>query len=122
MPFSRYATVLHLLGKAPIDAGAQSLENASLAVRLRNEIVHYKSRWGVDLDRAKLFVSLQAKAHRRPPFQPASGMNFFPHHCLSANCAAWAVESCAAFINLFYSHLGVQSPLAAYTDRLRARP
>jgi|ERR1017187_1287235 hypothetical protein len=98
------------------------MENASLLVKLRNEIVHYKSRWGVELERARLVGALEAKRHRRPPFMPATGMNFFPHHCLSADCAAWAVESSAALIDVFYEHLGVASPLAAYAERLKARP
>jgi hypothetical protein len=119
---SRYATVLHLLHKDAIDAGAAVSENASLVVKLRNEIVHYKSKWGTELERAKLFGTIQAKSHRRPPFQPATGMNFFPHHCLSAECAAWAVESCAGYITLFYNNLGIPSPLANYADRLKTRP
>jgi hypothetical protein len=115
---SRYATVLHLLKKKPIDFGTRIPQNASMVVKLRNEIVHYKSKLGVDLDRVKLFRALQKKGHRRPPFQQGSGMNFFPHFCLSADCAAWAAQSCIRFINQFYEFLEISSPLSAYSSRL----
>ena len=119
---SRYATVLHLLNKEAIDFGAEIAQNATLVVKLRNEIVHYKSVWGVDLDRAKLFASIQKKGHRPPPFQPTKGMNFFPHYCLSADCAAWAVESCVRFVDQFYERLEIPSPLLAHEKGLNPRP
>jgi hypothetical protein len=118
----RFQTVLHLLGKAEIDRGGQAFEDASLAIRLRNEIVHHKSRLGVELDRKDLFVKMKYKAHARPPFRSAYGMNFFPHHCLSAECAEWAVNSCVLFLGAFYSQLGVAAPVDAKDARLRARP
>lgn len=49
----RYETVLHLLGKKAIVRGRSTWQNADLAVGLRNELVHYKSKWSSQLERAK---------------------------------------------------------------------
>ena len=70
----RYRCVLHLLRKAPLNCGEQPWQDAARVVRLRNESVHYKSRWGQDLDRSKLVRVLQPRRSRKPPFIP-EGMN-----------------------------------------------
>lgn len=114
----RYALVLHLLRKAPLDRSAQPWQDTSLVVRLRNELVHYKSRWGKDLERSKLLRSLQNKSHPKPPFIQGSA-NFFPHECLSASCASWAVQSCIAFLDAFYINLGFANRLDPYRTRLQ---
>ena len=114
---SRYEIMLHLLRKTPLPHGEQPSQDASLVVRLRNELVHYKSRWGEDLERQKLFVALQQKNHPKPPFI-SDNVNFFPHECLSAACACWAVSSIVKFIDKFYDRLGIQTPLSGYRDRL----
>lgn len=72
----RYATVLHLLNKQAIDRGGGPWQEAALVIRLRNELVHYKSRWGHELDRSKLFQSLQGENHRRPPYLEGTLISF----------------------------------------------
>jgi hypothetical protein len=47
----RYQIVLHLLEKNCLNRGEQPWQDAALVVRLRNELVDYKSRWGAELDR-----------------------------------------------------------------------
>src|SRR5205085_1914863 len=51
----KYRVVLHLLGKAPMDPDEEPVQDAMLVIGLRNEIMHYKSRWGADLASEKLF-------------------------------------------------------------------
>jgi hypothetical protein len=92
----RYRLVLHLLKKEPLDPGGQPWQDAALVVRLRNELVHYKSRWGEELERSALIRALQSKKHPKPPFI-ADAANFFPHACLGATCATWAAESCVSW-------------------------
>jgi hypothetical protein len=111
---SRYSLVLHLLRRPALDPGAQAWQEAALVVRLRNEITHYKSRWGIELDRSKLFSALQGKHSKPPPFVPKAGVNFFPLQCLSAERAAWSVESVVAFLSSYYVALGVESPVARH--------
>jgi hypothetical protein len=85
---------------------------------LRNELVHYKSRWGSALERSKVFGALKAKNHPKPPFIEGSA-NFFPYECLSAACASWAVQSCVAFLDAFCASLGFPGRLDSYRARLR---
>ncbi|MBK8178535.1 MAG: hypothetical protein IPK67_06525 [Planctomycetes bacterium] len=108
---TRYSLVLHLLGRQPMDPGAEPWQGAALLVRLRNEITHYKSRWGSKRNQEKFFTTLQTKIRRPPSFVPDLGVNFFPLQCLSAERAAWAVETTDAYISVFYVALGIRSPL-----------
>ena len=114
---SRYEVILHLLRKPPIQRGAEPFQSAALVVRLRNELIHYKSRWGQEMGSNKLLSALQSFRHRPPPFADPS-MNFFPHRCLSADCAAWALSSVVAFLEAVYQSLGVPSRFEAYRSRL----
>lgn len=114
---SRFEVVLHLLRKSPLSRGAEPFQSAALVVRLRNELVHYKSRWGVEMASSKLYAALQSLAHKAPPFTDPS-MNFFPHRCLSAECGAWALRSVVAFLEAFYQALGVPSRFESYRSRL----
>jgi hypothetical protein len=113
----RYSHILHLLKGKKLPLGVQPYQDTSLVVRLRNDIVHYKSRWGSELERAALMKSLKSKGFPRPPFIP-NNTNFFPHQCLGAACAEWAATTCVKFINDFHSSLGIPSPLANYQERL----
>lgn len=115
----RYRLVLHFLRKKQLDPGARAWQDASLVVRLRNELVHYKSRWGEELERSKLLRALQDKNHQKPPFIQGSA-NFFPYECLSAACASWGVQSIVAFFDAFYANLGFPDRLNPYRARLRS--
>jgi hypothetical protein len=116
----RYWLVLHLLKKNSLDRGAQPWQDASLVVRLRNELVHYKSRWGDDLEGSALLQALQNKNHPKPPFVKTA--NFFPYQCLSAACASWGVRACVAFLDAFYTNLGFPNRLDPYRARLLSKP
>ena len=107
----RFWMILHLLRKEPLDKGRQPWQDASLLVKLRNELVHYKSKLGEQMSQQKLFASLVKLGHLKPAFVQGN-VNFFPHECLSAACAAWAVRTGVAFLNAFYDRLGLSSPLA----------
>jgi hypothetical protein len=115
---SRYELVLHLLKKQPLRRDTQLWERTVLLVRLRNALVHYKSRWGRDMD-AKLTASLKKLALRRPSFVPELEP-FFPHQCLGAHCAAWAVDTSFKFLSTFYSLLGPVAPVACLESSLAA--
>jgi hypothetical protein len=111
----RYRFVLHILQKPAMNSGQQPWQDAALAIRLRNELVHFKSRWGAELERSKMLRALEEKKHPKAPFIEAT--NFFPHRCLNAACALWAVRSCIAFLDAFYVNLGVPDRLDAYRAR-----
>lgn len=110
---TRYKVILHVLNKPPLAEGEQPWQDMAILVKLRNELIHYKSKWGKQMDRQKLFKNLKQLQLSMPPFVPPSA-NFFPHQLLGAACAAWSVRTAVAFLNGFYSHLGIESPLKAY--------
>lgn len=114
---SRYEIVLHLLKRPPLERNAQPFQSAALLIRLRNELVHYKSRWYQEMDTTKLLAGLRNLRHQRPPFVVA-GSSFFPHECLNADCAAWAVRSAVDFIDAFYARLNVPSRINASRSRI----
>lgn len=73
----RYQLVLHFLQKSALNRGVQPWSDVALAIRLRNEVVHYKSKWGEELERAGVLRRLRDMKHPKPPF--AESANFFPH-------------------------------------------
>lgn len=115
----RYLLVLHLLRKAAIPRDGALWENALLLVKLRNAFVHYKSRWGREMEATKLYAALTKLQLARPPFVSANAV-FFPHQCLSAECAAWAVDTSFQFLKEFYARLGFPNPLLHVEPKLAA--
>ncbi len=114
---SRFSIILHLLKKPTFDKGRPPFQSAALVVRLRNELIHYKSRWGTEMESSKLYRALINLRHTPPPFTDST-MKFFPHRCLSADCAAWALDSVVTFLEAFYSALGVESRFKDHRDCL----
>jgi len=112
-PLRRFELILHLLKRPALDRGREPYQSAALVVRLRNEITHYKSMWGQEMESSKLFGSIKGLRHNPPPFI-APNTNFFPHQCLSADCAAWAVISTVAFLDAVYDKLDVPSRFETY--------
>jgi hypothetical protein len=113
----RYELILHLLRRPAIDRGAYPYQSADLLIKLRNELIHYKSKWGPEMEREKLFARLQKLRLEKPPFM-SPNTNFFPHQCLSASLGSWCVTAAVTFINDFYAKLGVASPLKPHEAHL----
>ncbi|MDR3686926.1 MAG: hypothetical protein P4L93_08230 [Coriobacteriia bacterium] len=118
----RYDAVLHLLKRTEIDRGSSLWEQTQLLVKLRNELVHYKSRMASELELTKLIAALRAQPIAGPTFMPDNIAGWFPHVCLSAPRAAWATETAIAFLDDFYNRLGLASPLVPWRADLIARP
>ena len=115
---SRYEMVLHLLEKPNLSRGSQPFQDTQLLIRLRNELVHYKSEWGSEMENRNFHAALRNLRHTKPPFVSELS-NFFPHICLCAACAVWAVQTAVAFLDTFYDRLGVPSRLNAYRSKLK---
>jgi hypothetical protein len=117
----RYDLVAHLLRKQPYDKGMHPYQPAALLTKLRNELIHYKSKWGTQMERQSLIRQLEDLKFDKPAFiSPHS--NFFPHQCLSASLAGWSVTTGVAFINSFYAKLEIASPLAPHAENLTVPP
>jgi hypothetical protein len=113
----RYDLVAHLLRKQPFDKGAHPYQPAALLIKLRNELIHYKSKWGAQMERQSLINQLEKLKFDKPAFI-SPHTNFFPHQCLSASLASWSVTTGVAFINSFYTKLEIASPLAPHAENL----
>jgi hypothetical protein len=110
---TRYKVILHLLNRPPLVQGEQPRQDMAVLVKLRNELIHYKSKWGKEMDRQNFFLGLKQRRLARPPFV-SENSNFFPHQLLGAACAAWSVRTAAAFLSGFYDRMGIESPLQSY--------
>ena len=77
----RFNLILHFLRKPKLDEGAEPWQFMFILGKLRNEIAHYKSLWGPELDEKNLFKALKAKNFKSPPFIHPS-QNYFPHKLL----------------------------------------
>jgi len=86
-------------------------------IKLRNELIHYKSKWDSSMNDRKLFEQLEKLGFDKPTFVSPLA-NFFPHRCLNASLASWTVTTGVAFINGFYGELGIVSPLVAHAAHL----
>lgn len=109
--------ILHLLEKPALDRGGQVYEETDLLIKLRNEITHYKSQWGNEMEQKKFIASLKQPKKSEfpsPPWFAGSGVNFFPQQCLGAKRASWAVDTSMAYLKAFYEKLGVRCPLDGY--------
>ena len=113
----RYDMILHLLRKEPMDQSTKTHQWAVLLTRLRNALVHFESKSGQEMGGQKLFKGLKSLGHQKPSFVQGN-VNFFPHECLSAECAEWAWKSAVAFLDTFSEKLGKPSVLDGYRDRL----
>ncbi|MGR8980513.1 MAG: hypothetical protein ACU84H_10550 [Gammaproteobacteria bacterium] len=116
----QYLKVLELLDRPTKSLKeGQKYEQAKLLIKLRNALIHYKSKWGpaMESDRDKRFKKLinglKELKFEKPPFESVS-TNFFPYHCLNASLASWSVTTAIDFIEEFYTKLGIQSPLKPY--------
>jgi hypothetical protein len=113
----KYDLVLRLLRKPAFDRGARLYQNADLLIDLRNELVHYKSKWGEQMDDENVFSRLEQLGFDKPPFM-SPHTNFFPHRCLSASLASWSVVTGVEFINAFCHNMTIASPLLAHAPSL----
>jgi hypothetical protein len=118
----RYKKVLKKTRNKTLDKSEVFVKAAGLLIRLRNELVHYKMKTGSVMKGQDLFTRLQSQNFVRPPFVGTTGVNFFPHQCLSADCARWAAETSIKFLDEFYLLMVVPCPLDGHRHRLAFQP
>jgi hypothetical protein len=111
--------ILAISFKKDAAANLQPWQDMTTLVRLRNELVHYKSKWGEQMSQEK-FISKTLPGLRLtlPPFVD-SGSNYFPHLLLGAACAAWSVRTAVAFLDTFYERMGIESRLKPYAAQFK---
>jgi hypothetical protein len=103
--------ILQLTRRKKLNLGIQPMQDLDLVISLRNEITHFKSLWTNELDRKKLFKTLEEKDSTPPTYSPEGKQNFFPHICLTHRRAKWALDTVVSFIDYYYKELEIKSPL-----------
>jgi hypothetical protein len=107
---AKYDLVLTLNGREGFDHGVAPYQDVDALVQLRNAVVHYRLgfRPHPDPDPLKIESRLRGKFPVSAYYIKHKGA-FFPHRCLGAGCAAWAVNSARAYADDFHRKIGVVS-------------
>ena len=124
----KYDIALDLLGKATFEPGVSPYQGASALVALRNALIHYEPDFypvpgpGRPVDPAAA-PALEKRLRGKFALNPFAreGYGFFPDHCLSAGCCAWALEASFSFAMDFIGRMGIverwKAPLASAPPR-----
>ena len=102
----KYQDMLLLAGKDRFLPGVPPYQPVNDVVKLRDALVHYKPEWQ---DEAGQSQNLEKRLHRKFPLNPyaSSGSLWFPHQCLGAGCAQWAVDTTRNFSDSFCDRLTI---------------
>jgi hypothetical protein len=102
----KYQLALLLAGKDPLDRGASPYQDGESLVKLRDCLIHYKPEWD---DETRQHQKLENRLKKRFDLNPyaAKGSLWFPHQCLGAGCAEWAVATTRAFSDEFCAQLAI---------------
>jgi hypothetical protein len=106
-PFSildKYQIVLTFCREEQFPAGAQPYQDADLAIKLRNELMHYKPESYGGETQHKFFKQLPTKFADNP-LMAGSGNPYFPDKCLGSPCAKWVIQAAQALADTFFERL-----------------
>ena len=103
----KYQLVLRGSGRAMFDKGSNPFQDAADVVKLRNELIHYKPEFLSADDEKHWSQRLGRKLTPNPLFPAGPGNPEFPDKLLGHGCAQWAVSSCLAFADQFYTRIGL---------------
>jgi hypothetical protein len=107
------------------DKGCTPYQDVDLVRELRNELVHYRPKWGLmALVESEVepgsgeSAKLERKLGHRFDLNPLAeeGTYFFPDQCLGAGCAFWALGACRRFAEAFYEKLELEPPYTAQSE------
>jgi hypothetical protein len=106
---SKYDLVLALSNCRSIDHGGQAYDDAHAVIQLRNAVVHYQIgfRNHPNPEPLKIEKRLKGKFPPSPYYRNQKGP-LFPHRCLGAGCAVWAVKAARTYADEFHNALGMQ--------------
>ncbi len=113
----KYQLALTFLRKPLFEKGQSPYQDASLVVKVRNELVHYRPELLGGEAEHKLARQLRDK-FRINKLMAESGNPWFPDKCLGYGCAQWAVESITTFADEFFARISV-TPHYQRADLLR---
>ena len=104
----KYQIALAACGKDRFDKGGEPFQGADALVKMRNALIHYRPEWDDELEEhKKLQVRLSDRFSPNPLM--AAGSLWFPHLCMGAGCAQWAVRQVAEFSKEFCARMSIPS-------------
>jgi hypothetical protein len=95
--------------------GTHLRSNAEYAQDLRNALMHYKPEWDNEQKIGKRFEKQYNKKFKLNPYASKS-QAFFPHRCLSYDCAKWVFTSIINYLDEFYSELDIRNILSPHKE------
>jgi len=106
----KYQKALSVVGAKEFDRGHPPFQDVSSVVKLRNALVHYKPEWD---HKAKVHRELESTLTGKFQLNPfgSPGSLWFPHRCLGAGCAEWAVATVDGFMSEFCRRMGIPARL-----------
>ena len=104
---NKYQLVLEFCGIEKFDKSNSIYQNASMAIRLRNSLIHYKPESLSVNDNHKLSSQLIGKFPKNKLME-TSGNPFFPDHCLGYGSAKWACNAVESFADTFFEKIEVK--------------
>jgi hypothetical protein len=112
-PFSvleKAQLALTLCRKPTMSKGTALHDNANLAIKIRNELTHFKPKTlggTIEHPLTKHFKN-KGKFKDNPLMKGNTGNPYFPDHCLASPCALWALSASRAFMDEFYARLDIE--------------
>jgi len=124
---NKYEIALALLNRSGFKKGELIYQNASLLIKLRNELVHsddtivkYSNGKYEDKNKDKKIKDLEGKFNARKGAEK-SIEPFFPYRCFGHGCAEWSAKSAVNFIKEFYKLAGLASNLTDLQNYIKKR-
>ena len=103
---AKYQIALAACGCDRFDPGADLFQGTDALVKIRNALIHYRPEWD---DELKVHKKLEDGAKGRFDLNAHAtpGNLWFPHQCLGAGCANWAVSQAKKFMEEFSRILNI---------------
>ncbi len=110
----KYQQTLDGCLRETFDKGADPYQSARLAIKVRNELIHYQPTWVSSNQPRDLDKELKAKLQDSfflnvtPKNVWSNYIGGFSHECLTHDYALWTIKKCASFVDQFFVRM---SPL-----------
>src|SRR5262249_45431182 len=95
-----------LFDKDPFKPGEDPYQSANNVIKLRDALVHYKPEWDDESGQHQNLENRLRAKFALNPYAP-TGSLWFPHQCLGAGCANWAVAKTRSFSDEFCVRLAI---------------
>ena len=103
----KYQLALRFAGKEPFKKGDNPYQDANFAIKIRNELTHYKPKDLSENNKHRLDDTLKGKFNENK-MMAGSGNNFYPDKALGAGCTEWSLNSVKNFADEFFKKMEIE--------------